>query len=459
MKQIIILGLVSLLAFSSFKEKNGVTLTFNIQNFDPALLQIRNAFGAMDWVENLKTKDGKFTITLPIDKPSMISFWYSSNVKQIFLYPNQSLNIAFDANNFTNTFDYGGSLAKENIILDSVLNHLMKVNYKHLNSQHVDVVFSYIDSAMNANNLYFEKLAKGRQTTRAFIEFTKASILYRCASLKLSVLERQKGNKNIEHYSFLKDLTIESDNYLDIGSYQWFLYSYISMETGKRFEKLDSIQKLYPDSNFNERLKVIANLKNQKVREFSLTDAINSLLQEGSTKSFDKYYDYFKKNNSNPTYSGLIKQEYEKKQLLAPGRPAPQFTLTDVNDNKVSLSDFKGKYVLIDFWSTLCPNSARELPHYLKLYSDYRDENIAFVSISVNVDENVWKTYVKEKKNVGTSLRAENYFWSEVCKEYQVIALPTFVIIDKDGNIVDPMAAKPSSMEIRETLDRLLKSK
>ena len=64
-----------------------------------------------------------------------------------------------------------------------------------------------------------------------------------------------------------------------------------------------------------------------------------------------------------------------------------------------------------------------------------------------------------DAKNVWISLRAEKSFASEVYKAYQVPCLPYFVIIDKEGNLIDPAAAKPSSKEIRETLDQLLKSK
>lgn len=459
MRKILIVGLASMLVFSSFQKKNGITLTVEIQNFDPDLLEIRDAFGAPIWLDNLKIEGGKFTITLPIDKPSMRTFRYGPNWKQIFLYPGQSLKISFDAKNFASTFNYGGSLAKENVILDSVLSRAQKVDYTYLYAQRIDIALSYIDSAMNANNRYFEKLVGGKQTTPVFIEFTNASILYRGADLKLTILERQKGVKDPKDYSFLNEITIENDRYLDIQYYQWFLYGYLSLETGKSYEKLDSIKKLSPDANFDESLKVISNLKNHNVKEFLLAATIDSRLQENGIKNFNKYYDYFKKNNSNPGYSELIRKEYEKKQLLAPGKPAPQFTLFDVDGNKVSLNDFKGKYVFIDFWQTLCPRSARELPHYLKLYSDYKAENISFVSISVNEDENVWRNYVKENKNVGISLRADKSFASEVYKAYQIPILPSFVIIDREGNIVDPMAAKPSSKEIRETFDQLLKSK
>jgi peroxiredoxin len=458
MKKIIILGFVSMLVFSSFKEKTEVTLTVEIKNFDPDLLEIYDAFGSSTWRDNLKKEDGKFVITLPIDKPCIRTFAYNTrNYKRIFLYPGQSLEISFDAKYFASTFNYGGSLVNENVILDSVKNRMENVNYKYLYAQRLDIALSYIDSAMNANNQYFEKIMKGKQTTPAFIEFIKASILYRGADLKLTILERQKSVKDSKYYSFLKNLIIENDNYLDL--YQWFLDSYLSMQTNKSYAKLDSIKKLSPDASLDERLKVIEGFKNNNVREYLLASTIDSRLQENGFKHFDTYYNYFKKNNSNPNYSELLRKEYEKKQLLAPGKPAPQFTLVDVDGNKVSLSDFKGKYVFIDFWQTLCSRSARELPHYLKLYSDYKTENIVFVSISANEDETVWRNYVKEKKNVGISLIAEKHFSSEVFKAYQVYGTPFFVIVDKEGNIIDPAAAKPSSKEIRETFDQLLKGK
>ena len=104
MKQILILGLASILVFSSFKEKNEVTLTVEIKNFDPALLIIWDAFGTTNWRENSKDEGGKFVITLPIDKPSMRTFAYGSNSKRIFLYPGQSLEISFDAKNFFRHF-------------------------------------------------------------------------------------------------------------------------------------------------------------------------------------------------------------------------------------------------------------------------------------------------------------------------------------------------------------------
>ncbi len=443
-----------MLVFTSFQKKNEVSVSFEIKNSDPDLLEIWDYFGSTALSVSETFPDGK----LVIDKPCIRSFRYASNFKRIFLQPGKSLIISFDAKNFASTLQYSGSLAKENLIYDSLQRRIENVDYSFLNAQRIDIALRNIDSIINVDNLYLNKLLSGKQVTPDFIDYAKASIAYRHACFKMLRIEREKSVTDPNQYSFLNHITIENEKYLDMPYYQWFLDYYISMEANKGYNKLDSNKKLSVEALFEERLKAIGSLKNKNVREYSLAYTIISRLKAKGFKDFDFYYDYFKKNNTNSKYSELIAKKHNKMQLLAPGKPAPSFTLVDVDGNLVSLSDFKGKYVFIDFWQTLCTSSARELPHYLRLHSDYKNENIVFVSISVNEDMNVWRNYVKENKNVGVSLRAEKYFMADVYKAYQVPFTPTFVIVDKEGNIIEPLAPKPSSKEIRETLDRILKS-
>lgn len=165
---------------------------------------------------------------------------------------------------------------------------------------------------------------------------------------------------------------------------------------------------------------------------------------EKGLKNFDKYYEYFKNHNTDVHYENQLKLAHNKRLELVPGNYAPQFTLLDINDNKVSLEDFRGQYVYLDFWQTLCSRSARELPYLSKLQSDYASDDIVFLSISVDQDKNKWKTYVKKKnKNFSINLWSENYFSSKVFEDYQVRGLLSFVLIDKEGKILDPVAAKP----------------
>ena len=66
------------------------------------------------------------------------------------------------------------------------------------------------------------------------------------------------------------------------------------------------------------------------------------------------------------------------------GRSAPSFTLQDLEGNQISLSDFRGKVVILDFWATWCPPCAKEVPHFVALHEQYKDQGFAMVGISTD---------------------------------------------------------------------------
>ncbi len=67
------------------------------------------------------------------------------------------------------------------------------------------------------------------------------------------------------------------------------------------------------------------------------------------------------------------------------GKPAPPFALLDLNGNKVSLSDYKNKVVILDFWATWCPPCIKEIPHFIELYKEYKNQGLVIVGISLDL--------------------------------------------------------------------------
>ena len=228
------------------------------------------------------------------------------------------------------------------------------------------------------------------------------------------------------------------------------------MLANEKLAALDSTSQAKPDADYNAMLASISEIEDVAVKDYALFNTVHYKLQTAGANGFDQYYDYFKENNTDPYYTKELERILKGKEVMAAGQPAPNFELNDVNDQKVSLDDFKGQYVYLDFWQTLCPRSSREMPHLLKLHEDYKDKNISFVSISVNEDIDVWKNFVNESRQMGKSLRTPHSFDGQVYRDYQINGLPSFVLIDPEGKIVDPVAAKPSSEEIRKQFDAIL---
>ncbi|KAB2869187.1 MAG: TlpA family protein disulfide reductase, partial [Bacteroidales bacterium] len=114
------------------------------------------------------------------------------------------------------------------------------------------------------------------------------------------------------------------------------------------------------------------------------------------------------------------------------------------------------KLVYIDFWATWCGPCRHELPFLMALEKDYHGKKVVFVSISMDDNKAAWEKMVKEQNMKGVQLYAEGAWKSFVATNYQIRGIPTFFLIDANGNILKPNAPRPSSNEIRPLLDENL---
>jgi len=151
---------------------------------------------------------------------------------------------------------------------------------------------------------------------------------------------------------------------------------------------------------------------------------------------------------------------------LPKGNPSPSFeNYENYNGNRTSLSDLKGKNVYIVFWASWHTATKKYLPTYYELEQQYKDKNIVFVCISLD-DERTsgsmekaredWKKFEANNKELsGVQLLADRGWNSELVAQYQIKAIPRFVLIDPDGNIISPNAPSPSNPKLIELFNSL----
>lgn len=117
------------------------------------------------------------------------------------------------------------------------------------------------------------------------------------------------------------------------------------------------------------------------------------------------------------------------------GKLAPSFTLADVNGKKVSLSDYSGKVILINFWATFCGPCKAEMPSLNNLFLAFKNDGLVVLAISTDDSEKPVQSFIKEKAIAFSVLMdkdQEVYF-----DQYGVLGLPTSFLIDRDGIIRD----------------------
>lgn len=118
------------------------------------------------------------------------------------------------------------------------------------------------------------------------------------------------------------------------------------------------------------------------------------------------------------------------------GSPAPDFTLNDIQGKPVTLSSFKGKYVLLDFWASWCVPCRFENKNLVKVYADYKDKGFEILSLSVDSDRDAWLKAIGEDKLVWKHVIDQKARESDVYKLYTVGGIPMNFLMDKEGKIV-----------------------
>lgn len=115
------------------------------------------------------------------------------------------------------------------------------------------------------------------------------------------------------------------------------------------------------------------------------------------------------------------------------GAVAPDFTLPDASGDSVSLSSYKDKYVVIDFWASWCAPCRASFPTMVKLYNTYKDRNFTILGVSLDRNEKAWRKALSE----------ENVPWKQLIDQkgkvghlYAVAAIPHLVLVSPDGKVI-----------------------
>ena len=154
----------------------------------------------------------------------------------------------------------------------------------------------------------------------------------------------------------------------------------------------------------------------------------------GASVLYNKYSEEFDMNNQ--VQQGETPSDVEQKtETRDDTNPAPDFTVVDYDGNKVKLSDYKGKPVVLNFWATWCYYCKVEMPDFNEAYKNYPDVQFLMVNATGTNGETVEsaKAYVEQEKYEFPVLFDTMY---EANQAYRLSSFPMTVFIDAEGNIV-----------------------
>jgi peroxiredoxin len=141
-------------------------------------------------------------------------------------------------------------------------------------------------------------------------------------------------------------------------------------------------------------------------------------------------------------------------ERVAIGKTAIDFTLADTEGNELSLSDFRGQYVLINFWASWCPYCRVENPHLVEVYERFSSPQFEILGVSLDREKDAWLKGIGEDGLQWPQVSDLKGWNSGPAGEYAVRSIPQNVLIDPDGTII---ARNLKDKELDDKLEELLR--
>ena len=231
---------------------------------------------------------------------------------------------------------------------------------------------------------------------------------------------------------------------------------------GQRINRTPSLQqndsvmgayKKHLQSIKNEVDKFVASHNDSPVAPFVVL--VTSEMEQ-DLPALERRYAKFDKGVQNGFYGKILKQQIDNSKKGAIGTDAIDFTQADVDGKNVSLSSFRGKYVLVDFWASWCRPCRAENPNVVKAYNKYKDKNFTVLGVSLDQSRASWVKAINNDNLVWTQVSDLKGWNNEAAAKYNIQSIPQNFLIDPSGKIV---AKNLRGEDLESTLDEILGKK
>ena len=312
---------------------------------------------------------------------------------------------------------------------------------------------------------FFSKIDKSNpQFVRAFKdamdvdrELAPMNFLFHQSAKKVNGYKtRPKDFNEVPEFyrQFIQPGKFSSASILQVGEAREFmdLYARLKMALLSKEER----QKLSRGENLMLMMNTISNdtLKSLFFHDQMGQIEVNNLSEFKET--FEPFEKYARISPAKETFKGIY--ELFSGDTTFIGKSSYNFSLPDTSGKIVSMKDFKGKVVLIDVWATWCGPCKAQFPFLKEIEHEYaNNKDIVFVGISLDkVDvKQKWLAMIKKEKLGGIQLLDD--FGKEFGRKYDLVAIPRFMLIDRQGRWIEIRCPRPEAKEdLKRYLDKAL---
>lgn len=234
----------------------------------------------------------------------------------------------------------------------------------------------------------------------------------------------------------------------------------ISMLSNEDYFSLVKKELIYSDKrelNEDEKyFEAISKLNNGIFKDKLLFSQLKKNLEETTSINvrdslMAKYVGSIKKQS----YKELLFKKHGTFNKLSKGVSAPNFKAYNKDKKEYQLTDFIGKYVIIDVWASWCGPCIRDSPYFEKKALKYKNDSIVFIAMNVDEKEKKWLFSIEDKGQSVLQLRIKNK--KLLVKKYDILSIPRYILIDKEGKLIDVDFERPINKNFDELLNMYMK--
>lgn len=408
---------------------------------------------------------GQFSLAVELPEAQLVFLLRGEDRLPVFLEPTDTLQVRTDAFQFPLVVTFGGPAAANNRLLAAYLRE-NPADFNEFNNLRFKIGLWWASIEAPANNLmeslppqsYKEAMDKRRTAAEAlFNEFANANpgalsplfqewlsteIVYQWAYHLLFYGQVYKNRYLIgpEFFTFLYDAPLTSE-VLGNSAYRQFLLTLMARQQARADNKTDFYAAQYRQAGELLSGKALAFFRSEIIRMAFSAERYSEILP---------YYTQFLQTNTYESYDLKITPLYEKSVRVSPGVAAPAFSGKDAGGLDVSLAQYRGKVVYLNFWASWCAACLKKMELFNDYTADLNRQGVEIINVSIDEDADNWRNALNERQFKGANLLASAGQGRNIARIYGVEAVPQYFIIGKNGAFVDkPLSSQPEDIKRR----------
>lgn len=443
----ILLGLAASLNLWAADGK--MTVTFSVAN--PTI-------GKVAVVHNMKVDeltldgDGKATWTFDGSDALYAKLYYGESLRNVYMERGDSVHLDFDGSDFERTATLTGGKERANAYLN-------QVRIVNLPDEEFGLPFAQYKEKAEKKIAQLTRLLTARkldgQGQFATAEAGRIKYFYACSLLMYPVshafvAQDTTWKPDAAYYEALQQYVVEDEALVEVAEYRDFMAECAHIFDKDNAHERDAYRKRVAEMAYIGDTYKSDLLRQRLIHHLAFT-WVEGFGVKGTEDMDNVYFAYVADQKLQDAY----KEAKEKWNLSAPGKPSPEIAGTDIDGQRHTLADYRGKYIYIDMWATWCGPCQKELPYLKKLEAAFRDKDIVFLGLSIDEDKAKWEARVRSGALCGTQLHIGR--GTKFQRDYGITGIPHFILLDPQGRIVNASMTRPSDEATADFLGKLLK--